>query len=70
MSVPSPCINVCHMNPETGCCEGCFRTLPEIAEWGRTDDAQKRAILAAVAVRRAAAAPAESRTRGECMGEA
>ena len=25
--VPSPCNNVCRMNPDTGECEGCYRTL-------------------------------------------
>ena len=30
-SVPSPCINVCKMNERSGLCEGCLRTLDEIA---------------------------------------
>jgi len=55
MNVFSPCINVCRMVPETGWCEGCFRSIAEITEWGRADDARKRAILALVAGRRAAA---------------
>jgi len=29
----SPCVNVCQMNPFTGLCRGCFRTLDEIAGW-------------------------------------
>lgn len=53
MSIPSPCINVCRMNAE-GYCEGCLRTLSEITEWSRADDPRKQAILAEVAVRRAA----------------
>src|SRR5438045_718219 len=28
--VPSPCINVCHMIPETGLCQGCMRTIDEL----------------------------------------
>ena len=32
--VPSPCISVCRMDAVTGWCEGCFRTLDEIAGWG------------------------------------
>ncbi|HUN91380.1 MAG TPA: DUF1289 domain-containing protein, partial [Burkholderiaceae bacterium] len=31
--VASPCVNVCHIEPGTGCCEGCLRTLDEIAGW-------------------------------------
>ncbi len=31
--VPSPCIRVCRMNPHSGLCEGCLRTLDEIIQW-------------------------------------
>ncbi|MGA1318970.1 MAG: DUF1289 domain-containing protein, partial [Rubrivivax sp.] len=31
MAVPSPCINVCRIEPASGWCEGCARTLEEIA---------------------------------------
>jgi predicted Fe-S protein YdhL (DUF1289 family) len=50
--VPSPCINVCRIDPETGRCAGCRRTLDEIAAWSRIDDARKRAIWALLAQRR------------------
>lgn len=53
--VASPCILVCTMDRRTGLCLGCHRTLDEIARWGRTDDADRRAILAAVAERSAGA---------------
>ena len=42
--VPSPCINVCRMNRSTGLCEGCLRTIDEIANWSSFDDAAKRAV--------------------------
>ena len=42
--VPSPCVSICVMNPVTGWCEGCLRTLEEIGEWSRIDDAGKRQI--------------------------
>ena len=41
---PSPCISVCRMDAVTGLCEGCFRTLDEIAAWGMMADADKRAV--------------------------
>ena len=41
---PSPCISVCRMDAVTGFCEGCFRTLDEIAAWGMMADADKRAV--------------------------
>lgn len=53
MSIPSPCINICHMSADTGWCEGCQRTIEEISRWSRSDDADRRTILAAVAERRA-----------------
>ena len=32
--IETPCINVCTMDPVTGCCLGCGRTIEEIAAWG------------------------------------
>jgi len=50
--VPSPCIDVCRMNPRTGLCEGCARTLDEIAQWGTASEEAKRAVWAAIRRRR------------------
>jgi predicted Fe-S protein YdhL (DUF1289 family) len=50
--VASPCVDVCRMNPETGFCDGCFRTIDEIAAWASCDDDEKRAVLARVESRR------------------
>ena len=52
--VPSPCINVCRMNPQTQLCEGCFRTLDEIAAWSALGDGEKSAVLAQLPSRRMA----------------
>jgi predicted Fe-S protein YdhL (DUF1289 family) len=41
---PSPCLSVCRMDPNSEQCEGCFRTLDEIAAWGRMDEGGKREI--------------------------
>ena len=41
------------MDPIAGMCVGCLRTIDEIAHWSTMDEAQKRAVLAAIAVRRA-----------------
>ncbi len=41
----SPCIGVCVMNPQTQWCEGCFRTLDEIAGWWDYSPQQKRAVV-------------------------
>ena len=42
--VQSPCISICQMSPN-GLCEGCFRTLDEIAAWGRLAQDAKRQVL-------------------------
>jgi uncharacterized protein len=49
--VPSPCNSVCRIDPRTQWCEGCFRTLDEIAAWGRLDDAQRRIVWRDIAER-------------------
>ena len=52
LPVPSPCISICRMNDDTGLCEGCLRTIDEIAAWSVLDDDTRRAVLAAIAQRR------------------
>lgn len=42
---PSPCIGVCVINPHTQLCEGCARTLDEIAAWWDLNPAQKQAVI-------------------------
>ncbi len=56
--VASPCVSVCKMDPSRDLCEGCFRTLDEIAHWGLYDDDEKRAVIASLPARRAAASGA------------
>jgi predicted Fe-S protein YdhL (DUF1289 family) len=43
-AVPSPCISVCRIDPASGWCEGCWRTIDEIAHWSLLDDAEKQRI--------------------------
>lgn len=50
-SVPSPCVSVCRMDTGSGLCEGCFRTLDEIRDWGRSDDAAKQRMWADIRTR-------------------
>jgi predicted Fe-S protein YdhL (DUF1289 family) len=50
-TVASPCINVCRINRRTGWCEGCARTMDEIARWPHADDGERRAILARLPAR-------------------
>lgn len=53
-AVASPCINVCRMDAATGWCEGCQRTLDEIAAWASLGDDAKRAVWQQLPARREA----------------
>jgi uncharacterized protein len=46
--VPSPCISLCKMSPDTGLCEGCLRTIDEICAWSTASDDAKRAVWAEI----------------------
>ncbi|MGE4242189.1 DUF1289 domain-containing protein [Ramlibacter sp.] len=52
-TVPSPCLSVCRMTPDRRLCEGCFRTLDEIAAWSTMSDEDKRDVWRAIAQRAA-----------------
>ena len=42
----SPCNKVCQMDPKSGLCIGCARTLEEIARWTEMTDAERECVLA------------------------
>jgi uncharacterized protein len=48
----SPCIRLCVVDPETGFCRGCRRTLAEIVAWPTLSEDDKRRILAQLPLRR------------------
>lgn len=50
-AVASPCVSICRMDPTTGLCEGCLRTIDEIAQWSSLSEDGKRAILAQLPAR-------------------
>ncbi len=52
-AVPSPCVAVCAMTPDTALCSGCWRTLYEIAAWSQMDNNAKRAVWVQIASRKA-----------------
>ncbi len=41
----SPCISICVMDDATGYCQGCARTIDEIASWGSMPRDDKQAVL-------------------------
>ena len=61
MTIESPCTKVCTVDPCSGLCLGCGRTLAEIADWTALSAAERAAIMATLPRRlaaRAAACPA------------
>ena len=54
--VPSPCTEVCKIEPGSGWCEGCLRTIDEIAAWGALDDDARREVWKRLPERRRALA--------------
>nr|WP_309390473.1 DUF1289 domain-containing protein [Chelatococcus sambhunathii] len=42
------------MDPATGWCEGCYRTLAEIGGWSRFSEAERDRVIASLGARRRA----------------
>jgi len=55
-AVPSPCVSICVMDPATGLCTGCQRTIDEIAAWSVLDDDARREVWQRIFERREDAA--------------
>ncbi len=56
-AIATPCVQVCAVDGASGLCLGCFRTLKEIAGWGRFSDAERAALMAELPARRSRVAP-------------
>ena len=55
MSIETPCIAICTIDPKTGLCHGCGRTLAEIARWSEIGSEERLSIMAALPTRMAEA---------------
>ena len=49
----SPCTKVCVIDPASGFCRGCKRTLAEIASWASLTAAERRRIMQELRARQA-----------------
>ena len=58
--VPSPCSDVCRIDAGSGWCEGCFRTIDEIAAWGALGNRARRDVWKLLPARRASCHPEQS----------
>jgi predicted Fe-S protein YdhL (DUF1289 family) len=59
----SPCIKACALDPGSGLCLGCGRTLAEISGWIGYSDQQRASIMAALPQRLASLARSVSPKR-------
>jgi len=53
MSVKSPCIGTCVLDPKSGFCLGCFRTGDEIGAWMGLSDGNKKRVISKAQSRQA-----------------
>jgi len=52
MPIQTPCTKVCTIDPTSGLCLGCRRTLDEIARWTTLSDAERERIMTELPSRR------------------
>ena len=64
-AIASPCVGVCTLDAETGWCEGCLRTIDEIAAWGALDERARRAVWKTLPARRHARDEARAQAKAE-----
>jgi predicted Fe-S protein YdhL (DUF1289 family) len=50
-AIVSPCVRLCSIDPMSGLCAGCGRTLAEIGSWMRLSGEERHAIMAALPAR-------------------
>jgi predicted Fe-S protein YdhL (DUF1289 family) len=43
--VSSPCNGICRIDTDSGLCEGCARSMDEIATWGSSSEERREEIL-------------------------
>ena len=55
MSLASPCVKICVVDPLAGLCIGCGRTIAEISLWREMDEDERSAVMTELPVRMAAA---------------
>ena len=61
MAIESPCTQICTIDAATSLCLGCARSIEEIVGWASFTAEGRRTIMAELAGRRQALAPAARR---------
>ena len=47
-AIETPCVNICVIDPRSGLCRGCSRTIGEIGGWLAMSEAERRIIMEAL----------------------
>lgn len=47
----TPCVKICVLDPRSGLCTGCGRTIGEIAAWSGMSEAERARIMAELPAR-------------------
>jgi len=55
--IESPCNRICTLDPASGRCLGCGRSLDEITRWTRMSEAERAQVIAKLGRRSAARRP-------------
>jgi len=61
-AIETPCTKVCVVDPVSGLCRGCRRSLSEIASWTSLSVEERRRVMAELPSRLAAVATATRRS--------
>jgi uncharacterized protein len=59
----TPCVQICVVDPRSGLCIGCGRSVDEIAAWSGLDEPGRLAIMAGLEARLLAARTRKARGR-------
>lgn len=51
VEVDSPCLSWCQIDSVNGWCEGCMRSLDEIADWSAMSSVEKRQVWLSIEMR-------------------
>jgi len=62
--IETPCINVCMLDARSGLCQGCGRTIDEIARWSSMSGEERRRVMLELPARRGTGETAENAATG------
>lgn len=48
----TPCVDTCQIDPDTGLCRGCGRTIAEISRWASMTSTERHRIMGELAARK------------------